>query len=65
MVDFGGDLDRIYVVVKEIGVMLKKILLIYVYIDYVGVIVDLLDEYILFIVGFYIGDDYWIKGLLE
>jgi glyoxylase-like metal-dependent hydrolase (beta-lactamase superfamily II) len=65
VVDPGGDLDRIYAVVKETGVTLKKILLTHAHIDHAGATADLSDDHSLPIIGPHTGDDYWIKGLPE
>ena len=63
VVDPGGDLDRVYAVMKEEGVTLDKILLTHAHIDHAGAAADLADEHSLPIVGPHKGDDYWIQGL--
>lgn len=42
------------------GVSIKKIILIYGYLDYVGGILVVVKYYDVFIVGLYIGDKFWL-----
>lgn len=65
VVDPGGDLDRVYAVIKQEGVTLDKILLTHAHIDHAGATADLSEEQSLPILGPHKGDDYWIKGLPE
>ncbi len=63
VVDPGGDLDRIFQIVKAEGVTLKKILLTHAHIDHAGGTASLSQQQSLPIIGPHQGDDYWIQSL--
>lgn len=63
VIDPGGDVPRIKVLVQQLGVTLKQILLTHAHIDHAGGTAALAHELALPIVGPHEGDQFWIDGL--
>ena len=65
VIDPGGDLPRIRVLVQQLGVTLKQILLTHAHIDHAGGTAALARELALPIIGPHAGDQFWIDGLAQ
>lgn len=65
VIDFGGDVRKIFMVVYENKVIIEKVLIMYGYMDYVGVVVFIVEQFNVLIEGFYKEDFFFIEKLEE
>ncbi|MBT1446453.1 MBL fold metallo-hydrolase [Shewanella sp. JM162201] len=63
VVDPGGNLERIYAAIEQLGVTLDKILLTHGHIDHVGAAAKLADETGVAIEGPHSDDSFWLENL--
>lgn len=65
IVDAGGDADRIFAVVDELGVQVKAVWLTHGHIDHISAVGDMVERYQVPVIGPHQDDQFWIDNLPE